>query len=303
MASGLGRADVDEVDGLAVDLGDEVRDGVHPRLLRAPVELLPALDHVLQVGDRGAVVPAVAGAGDRVAGVGQPVLQVVELGLRDRDGEGADRAGLPAAVVVVMAATLGVVQERFVPAFQTRFGGLRCTETSGPTAGPARAAAVPHDWSGAELAERLQVSDRTVRNDIDRLRQLGYPVDAVRGRGGHYRLGVGAKLPPLLLDDDEAVAVAVGLRAATGVTGIEETSARALAKLEQVLPHRLQRRVNAVRDAVQHRARRTPGPTSTDPEVDAALLDGCSRGDPRPRGDAVRLPRWRAGSRSSRTGW
>lgn len=69
-------------------------------------------------------------------------------------------------------------------------------------------------WSGAELAARLEVSGRTVRNDIERLRRLDYPVEAVRGPGGHYRLGIGAKLPPLLLDDDEAVAVALGLRTA-----------------------------------------------------------------------------------------
>ena len=75
------------------------------------------------------------------------------------------------------------------------------------------------DWSGAELAHRLRVTDRTVRNDIDRLRGLGYPVDAVRGPGGRYRLGVGTKLPPLLLEEDEAVAVAVGLRAGTGRPG------------------------------------------------------------------------------------
>jgi predicted DNA-binding transcriptional regulator YafY len=127
------------------------------------------------------------------------------------------------------------------------------------------------EWSGAELADRLDVTDRTVRNDVTRLRELGYPVDATRGRAGRYRLGVGAKLPPLLLDDDEAVAVAVGLRAATGISGIEETSARALAKLEQVLPHRLQRSVNAIRDATAR------GPDNTasnveDPEVDARLL-------------------------------
>ena len=91
-------------------------------------------------------------------------------------------------------------------------------------------------WSGAELAERLWVSGRTVRNDIERLRELDYPVYAVRGPGGYYRLGIGAKLPPLLLDDDEAIAVAVGLRAVTGVKGVEETSVRALAKLEAVLP-------------------------------------------------------------------
>jgi predicted DNA-binding transcriptional regulator YafY len=126
-------------------------------------------------------------------------------------------------------------------------------------------------WSGAELSERLEVSGRTVRNDIERLRQLDYPVEAVRGRGGHYRLGIGAKLPPLLLDDDEAVAVAVGLRAATGVSGIEDTSSRALAKLEAVLPHRLKLRVNAVRDAVQTGPENT-GSNAPDPEVDAALL-------------------------------
>ena len=127
------------------------------------------------------------------------------------------------------------------------------------------------DWSGAELAHRLRVTDRTVRNDIDRLRGLGYPVDAVRGPGGRYRLGVGTKLPPLLLEEDEAVAVAVGLRAGTGITGIEETSARALAKLEHVLPHRLQRRVNALRDAVSAGPENT-GSNVDDPVVDPSLL-------------------------------
>jgi predicted DNA-binding transcriptional regulator YafY len=127
------------------------------------------------------------------------------------------------------------------------------------------------DWTGAELAARLGVTDRTIRNDVDRLRGLGYPVDAVRGPGGRYRLGIGTKLPPLLLDEDEAVAVAVGLRAGTAVRGIEETSARALAKLEHVLPHRLQRRVNALRDAVSAGPENT-GSNVEDPEVDASLL-------------------------------
>jgi predicted DNA-binding transcriptional regulator YafY len=126
-------------------------------------------------------------------------------------------------------------------------------------------------WSGAVLASRLEVSTRTVRHDIDRLRQLDYPVEAVRGPGGHYRLGIGAKLPPLLFDDDEAVAVAVGLRAVTGVSGIEETSARALGKLESMLPHRLQLRVNAVRDAVQAGPENT-GTNVPDPEIAAELL-------------------------------
>jgi len=131
------------------------------------------------------------------------------------------------------------------------------------------------DWSGADLASRLGVSDRTIRTDVGRLRELGYPVDSVRGPGGRYRLGVGAKLPPLLLDDEEAVAVAIGLRSATGVTGVEEASARALAKLEQVLPDRLRRKLTALVDAT------TSGPVNTssnveDPEVDPAVLDTIS---------------------------
>ena len=103
-------------------------------------------------------------------------------------------------------------------------------------------------WSGPELAGRLDVSVRTLRRDVDRLRTLGYPVHAAPGVVGGYRLGPGAALPPLLLDDEEAVAVAVGLRTAAGgtVAGIEETSIRALAKLEQILPSRLRRRVNAL---------------------------------------------------------
>jgi predicted DNA-binding transcriptional regulator YafY len=104
------------------------------------------------------------------------------------------------------------------------------------------------DWPSAALAERLGVAPRTVRRDVERLRSLGYPVHSTPGVSGGYRLGAGAELPPLLLDDDEAVAVAVGLRTAAGgtVTGIEETSLRALAKLEQVLPSRLRHRVNAL---------------------------------------------------------
>src|SRR4051812_43275135 len=95
----------------------------------------------------------------------------------------------------------------------------------------------PREWSGSELAQRLDVSTRTVRNDVERLRTLGYPVHASRGAVGGYRLEAGANLPPLLLDDEEAVAVAVGLRSAASgsVAGIEESSLRALSKLEQVL--------------------------------------------------------------------
>ncbi|MBB6349363.1 putative DNA-binding transcriptional regulator YafY [Nonomuraea muscovyensis] len=104
------------------------------------------------------------------------------------------------------------------------------------------------EWSGPELSNRLGVTTRTIRNDVERLRSLGYPVHATPGVAGGYRLGAGAALPPLLLDDEEAVAVAVGLGRAAGggVEGIEETSVRALAKLEQVLPSRLRRRVSAL---------------------------------------------------------
>jgi len=131
-------------------------------------------------------------------------------------------------------------------------------------------------WPGTELAERLEVSARTLRRDVDRLRMLGYPVEATRGVSGGYQLAAGAHLPPLLLDDDEAVAIAVGLRAAAGasVDGIEDTSLRALAKLEQVLPDRLRRRVNAVHANVVSVRWGGDGPT-VDPEALAVLAQGC----------------------------
>jgi predicted DNA-binding transcriptional regulator YafY len=129
------------------------------------------------------------------------------------------------------------------------------------------------DWSGAELAERLGVTPRTVRRDVDRLRGLGYPVHAVPGVAG-YRLGPGAALPPLLLDDEEAVAVAVGLRTAAGgsVAGIEETSVRALAKLEQVLPSRLRHRINALQSVT---VPLTAGGATVDPETLTAIAAAC----------------------------
>src|SRR5512139_3350358 len=103
-------------------------------------------------------------------------------------------------------------------------------------------------WPGPELAGRLEVSERTLRRDVDRLRELGYPVDASRGVAGGYQLRSGVVMPPLLLDDEEAVAIAVGLKTAAAgtVEGIEETSVRALAKIVQVMPPRLRRRVDAI---------------------------------------------------------
>jgi predicted DNA-binding transcriptional regulator YafY len=105
-------------------------------------------------------------------------------------------------------------------------------------------------WSGTELAERLEVTERTVRRDMDRLRLLGYPVEAIPGRYGGYRLGRGGSLPPLLLNDDEAVAVAIGLRAAVDgtVAGLEESAVSVLAKLDQLLPSHLATRTRAVHE-------------------------------------------------------
>ncbi|MBG0816460.1 YafY family protein [Planomonospora sp. ID82291] len=131
------------------------------------------------------------------------------------------------------------------------------------------------EWSGAELAGRLEVSVRTVRRDVQRLRGLGYPVHAVQGCAG-YRLGAGGALPPLLLDDDEAVAVAVGLRTAAdgSVAGIEETSLRALAKLEQVLPSRLRHRVDALNAATVRVGGVGP---AVSPQALMAIAEACRR--------------------------
>jgi predicted DNA-binding transcriptional regulator YafY len=130
------------------------------------------------------------------------------------------------------------------------------------------------DWTSGELATRLGVTTRTIRNDVDRLRGLGYPVEARPGVAGGYRLGAGGTLPPLLLDDDEAVAIAIGLRtAASGsIAGIEETSVRALAKLQQVLPSRLRHRVSAFQSHM------LPMPSSgpqVDPDVLTVIASAC----------------------------
>ena len=122
-------------------------------------------------------------------------------------------------------------------------------------------------WSGEEIADRLGVTSRTVRRDMEKLRDLDYPVRGVKGLGGGYRLGVGAQLPPLLLDDEEAVAVAITLRIAaiSGITNIGETALRALIKLEQVMPPKLRGRVKSL----QLSAMQTMGGA---PTVNAELL-------------------------------
>ena len=139
-------------------------------------------------------------------------------------------------------------------------------------------------WPGSELADRLEVSPRTLRRDVDRLRELGYPVDASRGVAGGYQLQAGAAVPPLLLDDDEAVAIAVGLRtaAAGAVAGFEETSVRALAKVIQLLPPRLRRRIDALRAVT------APGVLGGGPVLDATDLTTIAmacRGEERLRFD------------------
>jgi predicted DNA-binding transcriptional regulator YafY len=163
-------------------------------------------------------------------------------------------------------------------------------------------------WPGAELAERLEVSVRTLRRDIDRLRELGYPVQAHRGVDGGYQLAGGAALPPLVLDDEEAVALVVGLQAAAqgAVAGTAESSVRALTKVVQVMPPRLRRRVDALRVMTVPAPWGSGGP-SVDPGILTAVAQACrdterleftytaaSGGRARPAGGA------RRGARSAR---
>lgn len=126
-------------------------------------------------------------------------------------------------------------------------------------------------WSAGELAERTGVGERTIRNDIARLRELGYPIEATTGRHGGYRLGRGAKVPPLLLDDEEAVAVAVALGLLTQVPGVSGTGQVVLGKLEQTLPDRLRRRVRAVHDNLDVGPANT-GTNAPAPPIDPELL-------------------------------
>jgi predicted DNA-binding transcriptional regulator YafY len=132
------------------------------------------------------------------------------------------------------------------------------------------------DWTGTDLAERLGVTTRTVRKDVARLRDLGYPVDANLGAAGGYRLRAGSRMPPLLLDDEEVVAIAIGLRTAAyaGIVGIEETSLRALTKLEQMLPDHLRRRIRALQSAVEP-LRWTSQNALVEPESLAVVSQAC----------------------------
>ncbi|MGW3961453.1 helix-turn-helix transcriptional regulator [Amycolatopsis sp. NPDC005003] len=148
------------------------------------------------------------------------------------------------------------------------------------------------DWPGSLLAGRLGVSERTVRRDVDRLRELGYPVQAVKGPEGGYRLEAGSRLPPLLFDDEQAVALAVALRIAVGTgAGIEEAAARALATVRQVLPARLRQRVDALEITA------AGGTTQLDPDILLALSSAIRATEEvrfdyeRPAGAELRAPR------------
>ncbi|MFI1396979.1 helix-turn-helix transcriptional regulator [Streptomyces sp. NPDC020681] len=124
------------------------------------------------------------------------------------------------------------------------------------------------DWPGALLAERLGISQRTVRRDVDRLRELGYPIVAFKGPDGGYRLEAGSELPPLLFDDEQAVALAVALQIATTTgAGIEEAAARALTTVRQVMPARLRRRIDTLQVTAVERPASRP-----DPQVDSSVL-------------------------------
>ncbi|MGY4103053.1 helix-turn-helix transcriptional regulator [Nocardia sp. R16R-3T] len=133
-------------------------------------------------------------------------------------------------------------------------------------------------WPGEELARRLEVSIRTLRRDVDRLRELGYPVNASRGVEGGYQLAPGAVLPPLVLDDEEAVALVVGLRAVahSGLAGVAESSVRAQAKVIQVMPPALRRRVEALRAMTVSTGWDGAGPDlDTDPDVLVVVAQAC----------------------------
>jgi predicted DNA-binding transcriptional regulator YafY len=130
----------------------------------------------------------------------------------------------------------------------------------------------PREWPGSELAARLEVSGRTIRRDVDRLRDLGYPVEASLGAVGGYRLVAGTAMPPLLLDDEEAMAIAIGLRTVVSqaVAGVDEASVRALAKLQQVMPARLRARVSTLSTATMPMDRERT-------EIDPVLLTDLAR--------------------------
>ena len=248
---------------LAADLRDELRELIEQAFLLAPVEAVrPIAGQLLEVVERYAARPARLGRWRRPAGAPEPIGQVIEICCRDVDPERPDH------LVVVHGSHGRSNSGRLSSAFRSTIQQM--LETSARLLRLLSLLQSTRDLTGPQLSERLGVTTRTIRTDVERLRTLGYPVTGAPGRTGGYRLGAGAVLPPLLLDDEEAIAVAVGLRIATegGVEGIAESSLRALSKLEQVLPPRLRYRVQALQDATA--TLESPGPTVS-PDVVMAI--------------------------------
>src|SRR3954465_11486303 len=157
---------------------------------------------------------------------------------------------------------------------QFRRGWMRMSATSSRLLDLLSLLQARRDWPGGELARRLEVSGRTIRRAVGGLRGVGFPVESLTGPAGGYRLRAGTAMPPLLLDEDEAIAIAVGLRTAArgSVPGIEETSIRALVKLEQVLPAHLRRRVSALGSAT---VAAPPGGPTVDPQQLTTIAPPC----------------------------
>ena len=294
----LGGAHVQEVQLGAVDRGDELGIGVERRLVRPPVVLLgPVGGEFAQVGGGDAALPAGAGQVAGPAGPGQPLAEVVEVGLRDADAVRPDGG--------VVVRHVPKARKHWCQVLAPMSGRLDAMlETSARLLRLLSLLQSRRDWTGAELAGRLGVGLRTVRRDIDRLRDLGYPVDARRAWRAATGSGAGAALPPLLLDDEEAVAVAISLHTATtgSVAGLEETALRALTKLQQMLPSRLRHRITAFHATTVPLA----GPGSAADRVDPDLLTAHRGGLPGPAAAAPAVPGPRRPSTpgmSSRTGW
>jgi biotin operon repressor len=245
---------VQEVNRLAVDGGGELREGVQPRLLARqsnPRAQYSASGRRYSSGaPRSSRSPA-SGRAAAASGGEQAPAQVVDVGLGDVDAKRTDVRTLGLGLVGVC----GHVKQA------TRQCGTDRSALCATVAGMKTSTRLlkllallqgRRDWSGPQLAEELGVTTRTVRNDVERIRDLGYPVHASPGVAGGYRLGAGTELPPLLLDHREAIAVAVGLRAAAAgaVAGVESVALAALAKLEQVMPARVRRRVRTLQQAL-----------------------------------------------------
>ena len=256
---------------------------------------LTLADHDVVRADAGAEQPA-RGLHDRAVALGHRQRDAHAVGVRrllahalERDHRGERRGRMRQCDLQSFHPTrISKVQDRICPQL-TIILRLVSETTSSRLLTLLSLLQGRRDWPGSELADRLEVSGRTVRRDVERLRSLGYPVESMTGPAGGYQLRAGTAMPPLLLDDDEAIAIAVGLRTAAGgsVSGIEETAVRALVKLEQVLPSHLRRRVQALseRDADAAGLRRPAGRP--------AVPDRARRRLPRPRARALRLHRAR----------